>query len=326
MGQLPKCWDKLTRSTTKARLYERETWFREGWYDTCCVSGRQLPKVLQCAALLMIKPDGLTAGKAALIVDFLRTHGFKIAAAETPTLTRLHWREMWRYQMTMATLDRLAVNDLVLCGRALLLVLYHQGLSEVPATVHLSALKGPSDVGRQQPGCLRRLIAQPNRLLSMFHVADEPADLVRELAILLDRPQRRAVLEAVVRGESLSPSSLRRLTIAVRRSVRSPRSTEPSIALGKLEAAIERATSDQGHITAAHRQLILDLGRMRRGKTIAWLAFARAMEAASIKMDTWDLALLGAQFIAYDDAGATRLVNSVSPASWRTSQVPSAGS
>lgn len=320
MFKVSDCWDKLTRSSSKARIYERETWFREGWHDICDVLGRDVPEFLGYAGLALVKPDGLAAGKASVIVDFVQAHGFDLVAVEIPTLTRHHWREMWRYQMTMATLDRLAVNDLVLCDRALLLALRRRHPADVPATVHLTELKGPSDVQRQDAGCLRRLIGQPNRLLSMFHVADEPADLVRELAILLDTRSRRAVLGAYARGGHLSASGRQRLATVVRKSTAFPRHLNAAEALVRLGEAINLEIADMSPPTAAHQQLLSDLDRMRSGLSINWLDFVQALERTSVNIDRWDLAALGSTFIAYDEPDTTRQVEAVDPTSWRTAQ------
>lgn len=317
MLELTDCWDSLTRSEGKARLYERETWFRESWRDICDVLGHEVPRFLDAAALVLIKPDGLAAGKASVIIDFVEAHGFDLIAVEVPTLTRHHWREMWRYQMTMATLDRLAVNDLVLCDRGLLLALRRRHSGDVPAAVHLTELKGPSDVSRQPAGCLRRLVGQPNRLLSMFHVADEPADLVRELAILLDRPSRRAVLDAYVRRGGLSAAGRQCLEAALGRSAVVTLRMDAAEALARVGAAINLACERGDGTANARRQLRSDLDRMHSGCHIDWLTFVDALQAASIDADRWDVVALGSTYIDYDEAGATRQVEAVDPDAWR---------
>jgi hypothetical protein len=317
MSGLSEYWNKLTRSPVKAAYYERETWFREGWRDSCEILGSNLLGFLDDAALMLIKPDGLVAGKAAAIMDFVQSHGFEPVAVQTPVLTRLHWREMWRYQMTLASLDRLAVNDLILCGRSLLLALRRRSRSDVPATVELTELKGPSDVRRQSPGCLRRLIGQPNRLLSHFHVADEPADLVRELSILLDRRTRRTVLRAYAGQGRLTAGGQRRMATVLDESMRASRNLDAAESLARMEAAINEATKGERQGGRAQQRLQADLMELRRGHRIEWLAFMQALEAAGVRLDRWDLAVVGTGCIFHDDQGASRLVEAVDPASWR---------
>jgi nucleoside diphosphate kinase len=309
-------WDILTRIPLKAQLYERETYFRDGLTDAIEALGNGTAQTLQHSAILMVKPDGLVSGKASTIVEFLRNNGFAIVAVETPTLSRFHWRELWRYQLTSATQDRLAVNDLVLRHVSLLLVLRHEGDCDIPATVRLSGLKGPSDVASQSPDCLRRLIAQPNRIFSFFHVADEPADLLRELAVILDVPERRRVLAALA-GDILSPVDRQRLDDALRASARSSRPLDGESAVRRALQTLERSENDQGpHAALALQRVRCDLDRMGRGERIAWRPFMRALDAAGIQLDPWDLATLGASFIVYDEPGMSKQILAVDATLW----------
>jgi hypothetical protein len=59
-----------------------------------------------------------------------------------------HWREWWRYQLTLATLDRLAVNELLLTGAPALLLVRDEKASPLPGTVRLTSLKGSATMGR----------------------------------------------------------------------------------------------------------------------------------------------------------------------------------
>jgi len=308
-------WHGLTRSPIKARLYKRDTYFREGLADAGEILGPALEPILRRSALLMVKPDGLAAGKAAEIVRFLATHGYAPRAVETPALGRFHWRELWRFQLTSATADRLAVNDLFLRGNALLLLL--QGPEEgLPATVRLSGLKGPSDTAAQPPDCLRRRIGQPNRVFSYFHVADEPADLLRELAVLLDAPARRRVLALLGAGE-LPPADRHALDEALAASGRNARDLDGAAALGRAFAAVERVGAGLAAALPALDRVRRDLRTMDRGGRIAWRPFAGAVAKAGIVLDPWDLAALGAAFIVYDEPGFAKQILPPDPAEWR---------
>jgi hypothetical protein len=300
-------WAHLTRLPLKAQLYRRETWFRDGLTDAVEVLGEHMPSVLRRAALLVVKPDGLVAGKAAVATEFLRERGFELAAVETPTFDRFVWRELWRYQLTCATLDRLAVNEIVLSGCALLLALRHSGELRVPASVWLSSLKGPADVTAQTPDCLRRRLAQPNRVLSYIHVSDEPADVLRELAILLDAETRRRVLAALAGGE---PSEAERAALA--EAITAPaRPIDAKAALAR--AAVVASTRAQ---SAAAARIAADLARMQRGENIAWRPFVRALHESGAALDRWDLAALGTTYIVYDEPGTSKQLVGVDPALW----------
>ncbi|MGO4716205.1 nucleoside-diphosphate kinase [Bradyrhizobium sp. 2TAF24] len=303
-------WSALTRMPNKARLYQHDTLFREGVADALDVIGDRLGAILHRSALVMIKPEGLAGGKARTIVDFLQAHGFAIAAATLPFLTRLQWRELWRYQLAAATLDRLAVNDLILCDQALVLLLRHDGTLETPATVHLGVLKGPADIARQSPSCLRRLLAQPNRLFSYCHVADEPADILRELAVLFDGPLRRQLLANMVSGQ-LSAIDTRVLERTLVASTQHARPFESEGAIARMADAV------RGICGVAAEQIRADIATMRRGEPIRWQPFVRAVAAAGIDIERWDLALLGAAFTVHDEPGVAKTIASVDAAAWR---------
>ena len=203
-------WEALTRSPLKARLYTQEAHFREGLAATEACYGDRLTALLHRTALLIVKPEGLAAGKALPIMTFIHDHGFVPVGVTYRRLSRLQWREIWRYQLSAATLDRIAVNDLMLRDPVLILLLNDTHALHIPASVRLSALKGPSDIARQSATCLRRLLNQPNRLFSLLHVSDEPADLLRELAILFDPTTLRRLLPRLS-AHTLAPASARRL-------------------------------------------------------------------------------------------------------------------
>jgi hypothetical protein len=290
------------------------------------VLGEQVAGPLWHGATLMMKPDGLAAGKLGPVHGFLRDNGFTVRAVEQPELTRFTWRELWRYQLTASSCDRLAINDLVLCRPALLLVLRHDDPGDVPATVLLASLKGPADVADQWPGCLRARLAQPTKVFSYVHVADEPVDLVRELGVLLDREPRARVLAALRGGDRAAAGELpeadrRLLADALAADRRVVRDMDAGAALERAADALATLPDGSRSGPAADR-LRTDLDRMRAGGPIAWAPFARAVADTGLKLDEWDLALLGASFISTDVPGVAKTIGSVRPADWRSGPAP----
>ncbi len=302
-------WSTLTRIPHKIGLYARETYFREGWGDAQRILGAAAADIVRDSALLMVKPDGLAAGKTGEIADFLAEHGFVPRAVEVIALDGLRWRELWRYQLTSATLDRLAVNDLVLQGDALLMLLRQRGAHALPATVRLSGLKGPADPARQSAGCLRRRLQQPNRVFSFVHVADEPADLLREMRLLPDDRQRPRLWEALG-GAGLSEDDQAVLDLHCGGAARA---LDVDAALDRMQACIGPVQYDE----APGLVLLRDaLARMRRRLPVEWRAFAHALSGLDMQVDPWDLAILGAHSIICDEAGEPKLIEGVDPARW----------
>jgi hypothetical protein len=65
----------------------------------------------------------------------------------------------------------------------------------------LTRLKGGNDPAGRAPDSLRSVAGSPNRLLTMVHTSDDPADVVRELAVFLPWRERAAlVASAWARG------------------------------------------------------------------------------------------------------------------------------
>jgi len=309
-------WTAFTRIQLKALVYERETYFREGLADASDIWGKSIDTVLKKIALLIIKPDGLKAGKARVVLESLEANDFSVVAVEVTEMMRIHWRELWRYQLTSATLDRLAVNDIVLRDRALLLLLRYDKELTLPASVRLSKLKGPSDVSLQSPNCLRRALEQPNRIFSFIHVADEPADVLRELAILLDRPARRELVQRFADGE-LTRADHDLLQEVVANSEASKKAIDVKGSLERVELAVLSSQSERDENV---QRVLDDLSQMRSGERISWRRFVEALAASGAEVDPWDLATLGASFIVYDEPGHPKLITAVDASLWNELQ------
>ncbi|MFH8337107.1 hypothetical protein [Streptomyces sp. AM6-12] len=310
-------WSALTRSQTKRKLYARETYFREGLSDAEEVLAERLPAALRDGALLMLKPDGLAAGRLIPVLDYLGEHGFTVTAAREFRFQPFHWRELWRYQLTSATLDRLAVNELLLgAGPALLLLLRSESGHPLPGTVRLSTLKGSATLEAQRPGTLRALLGQPNRVLSYVHVADEPADLLRELGLLVDAADRRALLDSLAGG---APTAEDQATLdrARERFAAPSRSLALADVLDRVTRAVEAAGPGRAADAARHR-----LARMARGERVEWRPFLADLAAAGAHPDRWDLAALGTYVIEYDEPGHPKMLTNPDPQSWVSAPQP----
>jgi len=308
-------WDTLTRMPAKARLYRCETYFREAMADLDAVLGAETAPVLYRSALVIIKADGLIAGKQRTIHDFLLRHDLCPVAARQIRFTRMLAREFWRYQLTLASLDRLAVNDWVLtAGPALLLLLRTDGEHDLPASVRLSGLKGSANQSEQRPDSLRYLLGQPSRLVNFFHCADEPADIVRELGMLFDRQTRYALFGALAAGQ-LSRADAEVLDAALDDAA-TPCILDAAEAVRRLAAAL--AACDQDRLDPAVRaDLRTGLEGMRAQQTIAWRPFEAALLASGAELDPWDIAMAGSSFAVNDVDGGSKVLVNADPESWR---------
>jgi hypothetical protein len=220
---------------------------------------------------------------------------------------------LWRYQLTSATLDRLAVNELLLgAGPALFLLLRSEPGHELPGAVRLSTLKGSATLEAQKPGTLRSLLGQPNRVLSYVHVADEPADVLRELGLLFDAPTRRDLLDSLAAG-ALTARDKEVLDDALERFAAPTRSLSSTDALRRVTEAAATAEPGPAAESVRHR-----LARMERGERVEWRPFLADLAAAGVRPERWDLAVLGTYFIEYDEPGHPKVLTNPKPEWWTT--------
>jgi nucleoside diphosphate kinase len=294
---------------TKRTIYRRETYFREGLRDSGRVLGDRAAAVLHRHALLMVKPDGIAAGKVEPVLDYLTGQGFAVQGVRLPVFGGQLWREMWRYQLTSATIDRLALNDLIYVGACLVLLLRDRRPGPLPATMRLASLKGSADLTKQKPGTLRDLLGQHNRNFSYIHVADEPADLVRELGLLLDPAQRRAALTSLTAdGPSQADTARLDEVLAAERAATAHRTFAADAATDAVLDALKR--SERGE------RAVRLLERMRLGEPVGWIEVAEAVHESGAVVDRWDLATVGASLIVCDEPGEAKLIGSPDPDSW----------
>lgn len=290
-------WHSIARVAGKAGLYADDALFQTGLAEFEMLGGRF--DTLHRLALLMVKPDGVAAGKGAETLRFLSEHGFVVIARSWTVFRRQTWEALWRYQLTSATADRLAVNELVLDGPALVLVLRHPAHAP-PASVRLSRLKGPSDIARQESGCLRNRLGQPNRVLSFVHVADEPADVLREMPILLTGAERDRMWREALGGATLDPEDVAHELA----ELGPPRAVDLRLSLSRVNACVAASDYDRPARASALRRL----EGVRSGERLDWNAFTRELADAGARCDRWDLCVIGSSYIVYDRPGGAKTI------------------
>ncbi|MEI5097690.1 nucleoside-diphosphate kinase [Streptomyces sp. PmtG] len=302
----------------KAYHYELDTCFREGLSECQEAFGEQQGHVLHRSALLLVKPDGMATGKLGVILDFLTDHKFTVVGAEMFRFDRHTGRELWRHQHTLATLDRLAVNDVVLqAGPTLMLLLRSHGDHAVPATVHLSSLKGKADISQQAADSLRSLLKRPNRMCSMIHCADEPADLVRELNLLMDPAPRRRLLARLAEGVP-SPADEELLDRVLHSGEFGGVRLDRDAAAHRLDQLVRERAAERPDLAEPAGRIRAWLAGAERGEPLPWREFAGVLAALDVRPDVWDLAMVGASHIQEDEPGAIKVIGNPAPDSWLT--------
>jgi hypothetical protein len=184
----------LTPNEIKERVFARDEYYTAALDDArhCWSSTSTLYEVLWNTAALILRPDAIAGGQAANVLPVLRDLGFIPVAAAAVRLSLHQTRQLWRYQANVSTPERLRLLDLIMTSGHSSYILFRDVTQRfsAPATVHMTYLKGTAIVQNRRKWHLRTL-AGPKiaNILSYVHVADDPADMLREAALLF--PRRR---------------------------------------------------------------------------------------------------------------------------------------
>lgn len=281
--------ERLSALPAKRRAYALEIYFRECWAEM--LEGRSesdvVPRLLDTAVIL-IKPDGVAARALDPIRLAVEQQGFEVTAGAVVNLDRVMMRELWRYELNLATMQRMAAIDILLTmGPSCLLLLRDRrpnGL--VSAAERLRAWKGPAR-GRRTPGQLRSIVGALHGMLNFVHSVDEPADIVRELGVLLSRAERRRFVHVLLAGG--------RDDASVDDAVRTCEAAIPAYDL-RLHAALDRVqavlSSIADPIDAGEARRIIAEAR-ERGKC-DWEHLFDLLDRSAALYEPWDRAAIAA--------------------------------
>jgi hypothetical protein len=311
----------MTALPDKARLYADEVWFREAWPSVVEVFDDAASGTLHELAGLLFKPDGVAARVIEPALQFLEAHDFTALVAVPVSLDRHMTRWLWLYRFNSASPERVALHDLVNeAGESVLVLLRDERAhrSPIPGTVRLTALKGSSRPERRSGKQLRTHLRNNDRILNFLHSSDEPADLVRELSILLCSTERRRVLTVVRDG---GPFTLPRIPAL---ETDEPRLLSLDATLARLRDAFGECAGGAAEHT--HTELAHLADRAAAGLDVDRAALRELWQLLGPRddVDRWDLAVLGVHVIDYDEAGVEQqTLGDAPPELWerRTSRV-----
>ncbi|MGW2323945.1 hypothetical protein [Streptomyces sp. NPDC001680] len=198
--------DAVTWSQRKADLYAVDQYFREASWTFGDIVEQMLG-----IALCMLKPEATAGRRLRPALRILREAGFHPVDAVRFRHDRLTIREVWRYQFNIASRQRIEAMDVILPStETVALVLRDERWrpGAIPAAVRLSALKGPADPTLRRPEHLRHQLGVVNGLFNFTHISDEPADVLRELAVICDEPRRELVRRRVLESHDARAEAL----------------------------------------------------------------------------------------------------------------------
>ncbi|WP_422774255.1 nucleoside-diphosphate kinase [Plantactinospora sp. WMMC1484] len=303
----------LTTLPRKRSLYAVDTYFRESFEDLVAVGGGRIEEFCHDHALLLLKPDAVVSRRLGPVLRWVLAYGFSIVWAATVTIDRHGVRALWQYGLNAASRDRRDAADLyVTACECLLLLLALPGRPQ-PASLVLSAVKGPADPIRCRPGQLRHDVGSFNYQLNLVHAADEPADLLRELAVLCNHETRATLYR---RGLDASAGVDRR--------------SEAFALVDRLEAAtpavdleLDRTLEDladaartrlEGRPDARARELLSAIVRIRDRCSRDWRSVVRLADSSGIPVSRWQRIVLATHLLDPYVPGATSLLPDTSTA------------
>ncbi|MEV7192277.1 nucleoside-diphosphate kinase [Streptomyces sp. NPDC093510] len=297
----------LTEDPDKLDAFIGDPDFEQGYAYGHEVLGTELGAALRRHALLLIQPDCLARRQAMECVVAAEQHGFQLVTSVRVHLSPRVVGALWFYQEDSSTPDSCTIGELV-CGHtdSLLLLLRDEApLPDTPASLRMTRLKGPSRPEQRTAEHLRSAIGAQDRLVVLIHTSDEPADMIRESAIICGSSARELYQKM---AEPVADDARSQLTAQIESLYEQtePHDLEPQAALTRLgEALSNRATDPQYELVA--RGLLSTLTSVQAGEHhLDWQPFARDLAAVGIDPTQWDPVLVGSRYIKVDTSDRPR--------------------
>ncbi|WP_228813649.1 MULTISPECIES: nucleoside-diphosphate kinase [Nocardia] len=304
-GALTGLLSALTPQPEKVAAYHCDTYVLE------CVE--QLARLRIDAAgfavrhsLVLLKPDAIVARAVDPALKWLSENGFRVVAAATVSVNRHLVRALWYYAWNIASPERRRLADLLAAVSDCLLLVVSAAHGDLPVAVRLTEATGPADPRQRKPGQLRHRLGQRSALLNLVHTRDDPADVLRELAIYFAEKQRAEVVTRAYTGADRAESA-RELADAL--YARTPcRSFDPAVAVDRMLRDLERAGAPVPADFDADDEA-------------AWAGVLGRALAAGRDIDPWSAVVLGSRVLPMRAVAGSPALLPVTAADWRRKEV-----
>ncbi|MFJ9539218.1 nucleoside-diphosphate kinase [Streptomyces sp. NPDC101225] len=285
----------LTCRPDKQRWYGADTYYQESYGQLAALTDDVIGFAHRHAAVLL-KPDAVVARRLEAAVQWLTEQGFRIVGAAVTRLTRTMIRSLWYFQWNLATPYRRRLAALFLQDAdALVLLVRPTHAPAVPASVDLTRLKGPTDPDARRPGQLRHLLGRYSYLLNLVHTPDEPADVLRELAVHFDDAARERLFRSALADHDRTADALRLAHELY--TATEPRDLDFAPAAERIRDAVSR-----------HPGIDPDAGPR--------FLLERAWELG-IVLDPWDTVIVGSTVLPMRQPGRTPVLDGADVDAWR---------
>ncbi|WP_159002130.1 nucleoside-diphosphate kinase [Streptomyces sp. NRRL B-3229] len=282
----------LSREGRKREIYAGDPYYRDAWDDLTALLGteRSVADQLHRVVPIIVKPDTVAVRGGARLLAAVRAASFVPVAWSKFRFDRHITRELWRYQLNVATRERIDVMDMIMpTGESLYILLRDTTESEIPATARLSEMKGPTRPEDREAHHLRRIAgAAQASVLTYIHVADEPADILRELGVFFERSERRHLLAALDSRKDVTEQVLAALTEVEAGTEASHLCWKP--ALDRLDAQL-LGRPDSAELAALLQQV-------RSGRSKDWQSLLVLADRFGLQWSHWDRVAVAAHLSA----------------------------
>ncbi|WP_280379025.1 nucleoside-diphosphate kinase [Nocardia wallacei] len=286
----------LTPLPGKAECYAGDTYVQET-VAQLDAAGLDAAKFACEHSMLLLKPDAIVARAVRPTLDWLRHNDFRVVGAHTLAVNRHLVRALWYYAWNIASPERRRLADLLVGISDALVLVVGGPVGELPTPVRLTAAKGATDPRKRRPGELRHLLGRDSYLLNLVHSPDDPADVLRELAVYFDEHARSRVLAEIGTGAECSAH-----------------------AADLAEELYSRTPAREFTRTAAVERILADLGGPPDGfdpeSDEACAALLRAAWAADRAMDPWSVIVLGSQVLPMRTGTGPQTLRPVGASDW----------
>jgi hypothetical protein len=283
----------LTDHAAKNRLYPDDVFFREALADyrrLAPTARRELEHV----AFLLLKPETIVRRSGARVLSFLHEHGYDVIGGRELYVSRHASRDLWRYQFNAAPLGVMRALDILFAAApAICLAVADEGASrDRPAAARLAAHKG-SYIRGIPTDSLRGILGSPTLVLNFVHAPDDPADVLRELGVLIGQPDRSDFLAMLLGCRPATRHETTEAVLGAAHERHPPGEIDSAAALARIEAAARTAREHAtvAEIADALRRPLHDDDRL--ALLLDWLA------AGPDGASHWDRAVVAAFLVGH---------------------------
>ena len=268
--------------------------------------GANLPEVLPRLAMFVIHAETIAARKAETVLSFLRRQGFALLLARPFEISMPMCETVWRFQANVQTPDSMAIRDAIYThGTSIMLLLRDtRPYAGRPASSRLTLLKGSPDPRNRDGDSLRSELGAINNIFGFVHCADEPLDVLRELAIMMPEPALSDLHSHLARTFADDTEYDCRSVVESVYAESPEHDIDSARALRRLLAAV--AEVDGG----GARAQTLRASLVERDQNLDWFVFSKELRELGIDPLGWDPLIVAGDRVPYDVPGRVKLIPS----------------